>query len=426
MTGKPAFDRVLVKLSGEALMGDLEFGTDAETVAGIAKQLKVVHDRGVEVSVVLGAGNIYRGLEAAAAGMDRATADYMGMLAIVLNALTLQDALEKEGVHTRVQSAITISEVAEPYIRRRAMRHLEKGRIVIFAAGTGNPFFTSDTAAALRALEMHAEIILMAKNGVDGVYTADPKKDPDAVLIHEITAREALQQRPEGDGLDRAVAVHGQRPADQRLQHERRVEHRPDSLRRAGGDAGETGMIDDLLKDAREHMDKSVDATRTKFGSVRTGRASPVLLDRINVDYYGAITPLKQLATVSAPEARLLTVQPYDKSSIKNIERAILESDIGLTPNNDGAIIRLQVPELTEERRKELVKVVRTLAEEGRVAIRNIRRDVMHDLRELRDAGEAGTDDEHRAEEALQKLTDEKIKELDAVLKAKEEEILEV
>jgi ribosome recycling factor len=185
-------------------------------------------------------------------------------------------------------------------------------------------------------------------------------------------------------------------------------------------------MIDDLLKDAREHMDKSVDATRMKFGSVRTGRASPVLLDRINVDYYGAQTPLKQLATVSAPEARLLTVQPYDKSSIKNIERAILESDIGLTPNNDGAIIRLQVPELTEERRKELVKVVRTLAEEGRVAIRNIRRDVMHDLRELRDAGEAGTDDEHRAEDALQKVTDEKIRELDAVLKAKEEEILEV
>ena len=185
-------------------------------------------------------------------------------------------------------------------------------------------------------------------------------------------------------------------------------------------------MIDELLQDAREHMEKSVDATRHKFGSVRTGRASTALLDRITVDYYGAQTPLKQLATVSAPEARLLTVQPYDKSSIKNIERAILESDIGLTPNNDGQIIRLQVPELTEERRRELVKVVRNLAEEGRVAIRNIRRDVMHDLRELRDAGEAGSDDEHRAEEALQKLTDEKVKELDAVLKAKEEEILEV
>jgi ribosome recycling factor len=185
-------------------------------------------------------------------------------------------------------------------------------------------------------------------------------------------------------------------------------------------------MIDELLEDAREHMDKSVEATRGKFGSVRTGRASPALLDRISVDYYGAQTPLRQLATINAPEARLLTVQPYDKSSIKAIERAILESDIGLTPNNDGSIIRLQIPELTEERRRDLVKVVRGLAEEGRVAIRNIRRDVMHDLRELRDAGEAGSDDEHRAEETLQKLTDQKVTELEAILKGKEEEILEV
>jgi uridylate kinase len=192
--GGTAFKRVLVKLSGEALMGDLDYGTDPETVQAIAQQLKQVHDRGVEVAVVLGAGNIYRGLEAAAQGMDRATGDYMGMLAIVLNALTLQDALEHLGVHTRVQSAITISEVAEPYIRRRAMRHLEKGRIVIFAAGTGNPFFTSDTAAALRALEMHAEAILMAKNGTEGIYTADPNKDPDAQFIPEISAREALQR----------------------------------------------------------------------------------------------------------------------------------------------------------------------------------------------------------------------------------------
>jgi uridylate kinase len=192
VTGEPAFRRVLVKLSGEALMGDLDYGTDPATVQAIAQQLKQVHDRGVEIAVVLGAGNIYRGLSEAAAGMDRATADYMGMLAIVLNALTLQDALEKLGVHTRVQSAITVSEVAEPYIRRRAMRHLEKGRIVIFAAGTGNPFFTSDTAAALRALEMHAEVLLMAKHGVEGIYTADPRTDPDAEFIPEITARDAL------------------------------------------------------------------------------------------------------------------------------------------------------------------------------------------------------------------------------------------
>jgi uridylate kinase len=173
-------------------MGSRDYGTDPETVQAIARQIQHVHDRGVEIAVVLGAGNIYRGLEGAAKGMDRATADYMGMLAIVLNALTLQDALETLGVHTRVQSAITISEVAEPYIRRRAMRHLEKGRVVIFAAGTGNPFFTTDTAAALRALEIHAEAILMAKNGVEGVYSDDPKVNPDAEFIPEISHHEAL------------------------------------------------------------------------------------------------------------------------------------------------------------------------------------------------------------------------------------------
>ena len=185
-------------------------------------------------------------------------------------------------------------------------------------------------------------------------------------------------------------------------------------------------MTDELLADAKERMHKSVQATNTEFASVRTGRASPALLDRIVVDYYGAPTPLKQLATISAPEARLLTVQPYDKSSIKAIEKAIMESDVGLTPNNDGNVIRLSIPELTEERRKELVKVVRNIAEQGRVAIRNIRRDCMHDLRELKDAGEAGADDEHRAEVELQKLTDSQIAELDGLLKGKEAEILEV
>jgi len=188
------FERILIKLSGEAMMGSLDYGIDGDKVAAIAEQIKRVHDRGVEVAIVLGAGNIYRGLAGAAAGMDRATGDYMGMLAIVLNALTLQDALEKLGVDTRVQSAIAVSEVAEPYIRRRAMRHLEKGRIVIFAAGTGNPFFTSDTAAALRALEVHAEAILMAKNGVEGVYSSDPRKDADAEFIPEISHMDALSR----------------------------------------------------------------------------------------------------------------------------------------------------------------------------------------------------------------------------------------
>jgi uridylate kinase len=192
---EPAFRRILLKLSGEALMGDLPYGADAQRIADIAHQVKSVADRGVEIAIVVGGGNIYRGLHGAASGMDRATGDYMGMLATVLNALALQDALETAGAVTRVQSAITISEVAEPYIRRRAMRHLEKGRIVIFAAGTGNPFFTTDTAAALRALEIHAEAILMAKNGVEGVYSADPRANPDASFIDEITHQQAIEQR---------------------------------------------------------------------------------------------------------------------------------------------------------------------------------------------------------------------------------------
>jgi uridylate kinase len=191
---EPVFNRILLKISGEALMGSLEYGTDPVRIEQISGQIHDVTERGIETAVVVGAGNIYRGLQGAAAGMDRATADYMGMLATVLNALTLQDALERRGTYTRVMSAIAVTEVAEPYIRRRAMRHLEKGRVVIFAAGTGNPFFTTDTAAALRALEIHAEAILMAKHGVEGVYDADPSEVPDANFLPEISHMEAIER----------------------------------------------------------------------------------------------------------------------------------------------------------------------------------------------------------------------------------------
>jgi ribosome recycling factor len=185
-------------------------------------------------------------------------------------------------------------------------------------------------------------------------------------------------------------------------------------------------LIDELIEDARERMRKSVDATSHELGTVRAGRASPGLLDRIEVDYYGSVTPLRNMATISAPEPRLLTIQPFDSSQIKAIEKALNESDLGLNPSNDGKIVRLSIPELNEERRRELVKVARHIAEEGRIAIRNVRRDVMHDLRELKEAGEAGSDDEHRAEGDVQKLTDASIAELDTLLKGKEAEILEV
>jgi uridylate kinase len=192
--GPRAFRRTLLKLSGEALLGERRYGIDPKTVDAIAAEVAAVREAGTDLAIVVGAGNIYRGMAAAAEGMDRATADYAGMLATLLNALTLQDALERADVDTRVQSAITVSEVAEPYIRRRAIRHLEKGRVVIFAAGTGNPFFTTDTAAALRALEIGAEAILMAKNSVQGVYDSDPNENPDAQFIPELTHLEAIER----------------------------------------------------------------------------------------------------------------------------------------------------------------------------------------------------------------------------------------
>ena len=185
-------------------------------------------------------------------------------------------------------------------------------------------------------------------------------------------------------------------------------------------------MIDELLDDARQRMAKSVESIKGEMGTVRTGRASPALLDRVVVDYYGAETPLNQLANIAATDARLLTLTPYDKSGIGAIEKAIIEAELGLTPNNDGNVIRLQIPELTEERRKEMVRTLHTVAEDGRVAVRNIRRDVMSDLRSLKEDGDVGEDEERRAEEQLQKVTDAAIGEIDALMKGKEEEILTV
>ena len=191
---EPAFARILLKLSGEALMGSREYGTDPERLSALAAEIVDVQKDGPELAVVVGAGNIYRGMEAAAQGMDRATADYAGMLATLLNALALQDALERRGAPTRILSALAAAEVAEPYIRRRAIRHLEKQRVVIFAAGTGNPYFTTDTAAALRALEIGAEAILMAKHAVEGVLDGDPRVDPDAALVPELTHLQVIER----------------------------------------------------------------------------------------------------------------------------------------------------------------------------------------------------------------------------------------
>ena len=433
----PAFRRVLLKLSGEALMGELGYGTDPKTVDRIAREIVGVQQEGLELAIVVGGGNIYRGISAAAEGMDRATADYAGMLATVLNALALQDALERLGADTRVLSALEVSEVAEPYIRRRAMRHLEKGRIVIFAAGTGNPFFTTDTAAALRALEIGAEAILMAKSGVRGRLRRRSEGRPERDLSAGADASRGDRARPARDGHDRALALHGERAPDPRLRAGR-GQHPSRRHRRAGRNrhlhaitftAAKGALmptIEEFLDDAKRRMDRSIETTRTEFNSVRTGRASAALLDRISIDYYGTTTPLKNMATIGVPEPRMITVQPFDPSQIKAIEKAVQESDLGLTPSNDGKLIRLPIPQLTEERRKELVKLVRKYGEEGKVAIRNVRRDVMKHLEELVRNGEVGDDEELRGEKQVQKLTDEHTAAIDELIRHKETEIMEV
>src|SRR5438270_672833 len=283
---RPRFNRILLKVSGEALMGQGQFGIEPDAVAGLAGEIAAAKGAGHELCIVVGGGNIFRGMAAATKGFDRATADYMGMLATVMNALALQNALEKLGVDTRVLSAILMASVSEPYIRRRALRHLEKGRIVIFGAGTGNPYFTTDTAAALRALEIRAGAILKATN-VDGIYDRDPRQFADARRFAELTHEEAF-----------------------RLQ--------------------------------------------------------------LNVMDHTAFSP------------RMLVIAPWDKTVIPAIERAILKSDLGLNPANDGIVIRLPVPTLTEETRKNLVRNVHKRIEEGKVAVRNVRRDAIEHLRHMK------------------------------------------
>ncbi len=214
---KPRYKRVLLKLSGEALMGNQGFGVDPRMAERIAGEIAEIHRIGLQVAATVGGGNIVRGISVSAAGMDRVSGDYMGMLATVINALALQNALEKKGVFTRVQSAIEMREVAEPFIRRRAIRHLEKGRVVIFAAGTGNPYFSTDTAAALRAIEIGAEVILKATK-VDGIYDSDPALNSSAKLIKKLTYREVICAEPQGDGHHGHHALHGERPADRGIQ----------------------------------------------------------------------------------------------------------------------------------------------------------------------------------------------------------------
>ena len=335
------YRRVVLKLSGEAFADQsIGFGIDSDVVQRIAAEVtKARADLGVEIAIVVGGGNIFRGMSGATGGMDRARADYMGMLATVINALALQDALESLGQPTRVQTAITMSQVAEPYIPLRAIRHLEKGRFVIFAAGNGNPYFTTDTTAALRAAEIGADAVLKGTHsGVDGVYSADPAprsrrgEARDGHLLRRAAAR------PAGDGLDRDHVLHGQLAADHRVRRDPAREHHPGADRRRHRHARERGralgrgpLMHAKVDEAQEKMHKAVAA---HAGRVRRRSAPaaprPRIVEKLRVDYYGSEVPLQQLASFSVPEPRVLVIAAYDKSAIKAIEKAIQASDLGV------------------------------------------------------------------------------------------------
>ena len=391
------------------------------------RQVGEVHRLGVQVGIVVGGGNIFRGMAAAARGMDRATGDYIGMLATVMNGLALQDALEKADVPTRVMTAIAMNEVAEPYIRRRAIRHLEKGRVTIFVAGTGNPYFTTDTAAALRAVEINAEVLLKATK-VDGVYDRDPMAHPGARRYARLDYADLLRdQLKVMDAAAVSLCMENDLPIvvfklDQPDNITRvaagapvgtRISSGPASLGDARADRRCARMSSEILADADARMARAVEAMERDFQGFRTGRASTSLVERITVDYYGTQTPLNQLAGISVPEPHQIVIQPWDRGVLGAIEKAITKSDIGLTPNVDGTVVRLNIPPLTEERRKDLVKVVHKRMEEARVEIRNIRRDVADHLKKEERDGAVGADEAHRQLDILQKTTDRHIGDVD-------------
>ena len=363
--------------------------------------------------------------------MDRATGDYIGMLATVMNGLALQDAIERAGIPVRVMSAIAMNEIAEPYIRRRAVRHLEKGRVAIFVAGTGNPYFTTDTAAALRAVEIDAQVLLKATK-VDGVYDADPMQDPNASRYETLTLPRPPQGPAQGPGRGGRLPVHGERPADRGLRPQRARQHHEGCPRRSRGypdlrdQRRSDRMTSETLANAERKMLRAVEAMERDFQGLRTGRASTALVERIHVDYYGTQTPLNQLASISVPEPHQIVIQPWDRGVLGAIEKAIQKSDIGLMPNVDGTVVRLNIPPLTEERRKDIVRSVHKRMEEARVEIRNVRREANDGIKKEERDGDVGTDESHRQLDTLQKLTDRFVADVDRLGGVKEQEVMEV
>ena len=427
---KPRYTRILVKLSGEALLGESDYGIDPAVLKRIAGELQDIVAMGVQVAVVIGGGNIFRGAGLARAGMDRVAADHMGMLATVMNSLALQDALESLGLYARVMSAIRINEVCEDYIRRRAVRHLEKGRIVMFAAGTGNPFFTTDTAAALRAIEISADMLLKATK-VNGVYSDDPVRNSAARALCAPDLRQGAHRQAQRDGCDRHRHVPRQPLAFAGLQSQQSAVISPalcaarTSARRSPASdrpsREENTMLEELKKDAasphgqvRPDLPGGAEEAADRARPSEPGRAPQGRLLRYEV-------PLQQVASIAVEEARTLVISPWEKSVVQAIEKAIFKSDLGLTPMTAGTVIRIPMPPLTEERRKrDHQGAAPRCRERPRRGAQRAPRRHERDQGMLKEK-HVSQDDERRAETEVQKLTDRHIADIDAAARGQGE-----
>ena len=408
--------RVFLKLSGEALAGPKKTGFDEDTVKEVARQVKISVDAGVQVGIVIGGGNFWRGRTSDA--IERTKADQIGMLATIMNCIYVSEIFRNAGMKTEILTPFVCGAVTELFSKDKANRYFEEGKVVFFAGGTGHPYFSTDTGITLRAVEMDADCILLAKS-IDGVYDSDPAKNPDAKRYDTISIQEVI---------DRKLAVVDLTASIMCLEHKMPMAvfdlNEKDSIANAmQGKINGTIVTVDLYEDK---MEKSLDVLLDEYASIRAGRANPHVLDRLRIDYYGTPTPIQQVGNVTVPEARMIVIQPWEKSLLKEIEKAILVSDLGINPTNDGNVIRLVFPELTEERRKDLAKDVKKKGEGAKVAIRNIRRDAMDSIKKMEKAGDISEDDLKQGEEKIQKITDKMIEKVDKAIETKTKEIMTV
>ena len=422
--------RVLLKLSGEALAGEKKTGFDEATVTEVAKQVKVLVDEGLEIGVVIGGGNFWRGRSSET--IDRTKADQIGMLATVMNCIYVSEIFRSVGMKTEILTPFVCGAFTKLFSKDEANQCFAEGKVTFFAGGTGHPYFSTDTTTVLRAIEIEAETILLAK-AVDGVYDSDPKTNPEAKKYDSVHIQEVIDKKLAVVDLTASIlCMENKMPMMVfGLNEENSI------IKTARGEFNGTRVIVDSKKPGgNKHMDeriakyedkmkKTLANLESEFGTIRAGRANPHVLDRITVDYYGSQTPLQQVANISVPEARMIQIQPWEASLVKAIEKAINMSDLGINPTNDGKVIRLVFPELTEERRKDLVKDVKKKGEAAKVAVRNIRRDANDMLKKL-SKSDVSEDEIAELEESVQKMTDKFIKEVDKSVEVKSKEILTV